>query len=348
MAISFEKHDKVSVFLNPFTNFERSEEKCQLRRDPLTGRTGRLAHFVGFKPSAADFAGIIENTGKNCPFCPENVFKMTPEFDHTHIAEGRLEKGQSVLFPNLLPYDAHSALAVICRDHFKTLSGFSPRLLSDAFLNCRNYLEKVIENKDQTYGLVTWNYMPAAGSSQVHPHFQVYATDAPGNFLNQLLAAGLRYMEENKKPYWHDYLEAEIKNNQRIIVEKKFSTWLTDFVSLSPLTDIIAIFPNRQTLFDLNEEEFFEAASMMNEILNWLGRQGVYSLNAAWLPALEKNDYHWLQLRISPRLYLAPHVWCTDTPSLVFQYQESFMIRSPEEVAGEIKNFINYSSNANA
>jgi galactose-1-phosphate uridylyltransferase len=348
MDISFEKHDKVSVFLNPFTNFERSETKCQLRRDPLTHRTGRLAHFVGFKPPAADFAAIIENSRKNCPFCPENVFKMTPEFDHDHIAEGRLEQGQSVLFPNLLPYDAHSALAVICKDHFKTLSEFSPRLLWDAFLNCRKYLDRVVENKTRTYGLVTWNYMPAAGSSQVHPHFQVYATDYPGNFLTQLLAASMKYMEDNNRAYWQDYLEAEIQNDQRVIAQKKSSTWLTDFVSLSPLTDVIAIFPDKQTLFDLNEDELFEAASMMNEILNWMGHQGVYSLNAAWMPAVEKRTDHWLQLRISPRLYLAPHVWCTDTPSLVSQYQESFMIRSPEEVAGEIKNFINYSSNASA
>lgn len=340
MAIEFETQDKTAVFLNPFTNFERAEAKCQLRRDPLTGRTGRLAHFVGFSPPAADFAGIIEKSRENCPFCPENVFSMTPQFDPDQIPEGRLEYGESVLFPNLLPYDAHSALAVLCRSHFKTLSEFSAKIIEDAVINCRNYLDRVIADKKTTYGLVTWNYMPAAGSSQVHPHFQVYATETPGNFLGQMIDASRNYRQSHNRTYWEDYLEAEIKNQQRLIHQGQQSVWLTDFVSLSPLTDVIGIFPGKQTLFDLDKAAVEEGAALINAVLDWLGQQGVYSLNMAWLPAAAGMQDHWLQVRISPRLYLAPNVWCTDTPSLVSQYQESFMIRAPEEVAGEIKSFV--------
>ncbi|MFW6011445.1 MAG: hypothetical protein ACOC8R_00015 [Desulfosalsimonas sp.] len=340
MGVEFERRDKVAKFLNPFNNFELSEAKCQIRKDPLTGRTGRLAHFVGFKPPSADFTRIIEDSEKNCPFCPGKVLNTTPKFDPEQIPEGRLEKGQSVLFPNLLPYDAHSALAVLCKKHYRALTDFTPDIFMDAFENCLDYLDRVIKDKSATYGLVTWNYMPAAGSSQVHPHFQVYATQEPGNFLQAMLFAGKKYMQENGRTYWEDYIKAETEAGQRLITHGKNSVWLTDFVPLSALADIVGIFPERQTLFDLSNAELREAAQMLNTVTDYLGRQGVYSLNMGWMPACEGEKHHWLQLRISPRLYLAPHVWCTETPSLVYQYQESFMIWAPEDTAKELGEFV--------
>ncbi len=344
MGIEFKKQDRVAAFLNPFQNFERTETRCQIRRDPLTGRSGRLAHFIGIKPPAPDFEKIIEDSGKNCPFCPENVFTMTPKFDPDEIPEGRLEKGESVLFPNLLPYDAHSALAVLCSQHYKRLSEFTPGIFTDAFANCRNYLDRVIADKNETYGLVTWNYMPAAGSSQVHPHLQVYAGQTPGNFPERLISSGQEYYREHGRPYWEDYLAAETHSMERFVTSGDHTTWLTDFVSLSALTDVIAIFPERQTLFDLDAAAMEEAARILDQVLKYLDEQGVYSLNMAWLPALQGQNEHWLQLRISPRMYMAPHVWCTETPSLVYQYQESFMIWSPEETAGQLREFIRQAS----
>ncbi len=337
MTIFFKKQDKVCRFLNPFSGFEPSEAKCQVRWDPLTGRSGRLAHFVGLKPPAADLSQIIEGSKNNCPFCPENLSAMTPKFIKEEISEGRLEKGESVIFPNLMPYDAHSALAVLCQKHYRPLTDFPPQIFSNAFANCLDYLERVISDKARTFGLVTWNYLPAAGSSQVHPHFQVYATETPGNFISTQMAASQTYYRENSRAYWDDYLNAEIQTGERLIKEAGSSVWLTDFVSLSVLTDIIAIFPYKQTLFDLSMEALEETASMLNSLLSYLGKQGIYSLNMAWMPAVEGRPDCWLQLRISPRLYLAPHVWCTETPSLFYQYQESFMVWSPEDTAKDIR-----------
>lgn len=79
---------------------------------------------------------------------------------------------------------------------------------------------------------------------------------------------------------------------------------------------------------------------MLNSVACYLGGQGIYSLNIGWMPALEGRNDYWLQLRISPRLYLVPQVWCTETPSLVYQYQESFTIWSPEDTAKEIREFL--------
>ncbi|MFO7839840.1 MAG: hypothetical protein R6X08_10145 [Desulfosalsimonadaceae bacterium] len=345
MTIEFQKQDKTARFLNPFTNFSSSEVTCQLRWDPLTKRSGRLAHFLGTSPPPADLSGIIAESEKNCPFCPKSVHELTPKFEPDQIPEGRLVKGESVLFPNLLPYDEHSAIAVLCEKHYRGMDDFPAWIFEGAHANCLEYLQRVVTDKNATYALLTWNYMPAAASSQVHPHFQVYATQTPGNFLQDMITAGKNHHQTNGKNYWEDYIETETGSGERLIKEAENSIWLTDFVPLSTLSDIIGIFPDRQTLFDLSEKELAEAAGMMSSILRYLGGYSVYSLSLAWLPALQQDKEHWLQVRISPRLYLAPHVWCTDTPSLVYQYQESFSIWSPEETAKELRNFLQQPDN---
>ena len=97
------------------------------------------------------------------------------------VPEGRVQRGEAVVFPNLSPYDEHSAVAVMCREHFISPSGFTPGILSDAFRACIDYFDHFAHFPGTDFPLVCWNYMPAAGSSQVHPHLQVYATDVPGN-----------------------------------------------------------------------------------------------------------------------------------------------------------------------
>jgi len=340
MTIEFNREDRICRFLNPFNNFEQSEAKCQVRWDPLTHRTGRLAHFAGVRPPEADLSKIIEGSATNCPFCPENLPAMTPKFVAGQIPEGRIEKGESTIFPNLLPYDANSALAVLCKKHYRALTEFTPQIFTDAFVNCLDYLDRVISDKKATFGLVTWNYMPPAASSQVHPHFQVYATETPGNFIPTQMVASQAYYRKNKRIYWEDYVESEIQAGERLIKETASGIWLTDFVSLSALTDIIGIFPHKQTLFDLSRKEIEDAGRMINSLIYYLGQQGVYSLNMSWMPALQGRKDYWLQLRISPRLYMAPQVWCTDTPSFFYQYQESFMLWLPEDTAGDIRTFI--------
>ncbi len=54
----------------------------ELRRDPLTRRSGRVAHFMGFKLVAPDLAKVVEASREGCPFCPERVLEVTPLLPH--------------------------------------------------------------------------------------------------------------------------------------------------------------------------------------------------------------------------------------------------------------------------
>lgn len=336
MTIQFNRIEKTARYLDPRYDFQEANVTIEIRRDPLTGRSSRIAHYVGFQVVPPDISQLIETSKANCPFCPERVLKMTPQFPSDMVEEGRIQKNGTVIFPNLSPYDKYSAVAVISKEHYLSLSDFSADIFTNAITACQDYFKMVKKWDNPPYYLINWNYMPAAGSSQVHPHLQVYATETPGNALEDKLKCSQNYYQDNKQSYWEDLVKKESELGERFMGQGNHTVWLTDFVSQSPLSDIIAIFPEKQTLMDLSQEDLQEFSQGLVQVLQYLGSQGVYSLCMGWFPGIEGQKDFWGHFVISPRIYLAPKVWCTDTPTWQHLYNEHFMAWSPESLAQSI------------
>lgn len=70
--------------------------------DPLTGRTVRIRHFRGLQWELPDLEALVAGTDSTCPFCEDRVLQVTPCFLRELIPEGRKQKGDRVLFPNLM------------------------------------------------------------------------------------------------------------------------------------------------------------------------------------------------------------------------------------------------------
>ncbi|MDY6910533.1 MAG: hypothetical protein SWC40_11460 [Thermodesulfobacteriota bacterium] len=341
MRIEFRRQEKIARCLDPRKGFAESQVRTEIRWDPLTGESALVGHFVGFKLEPVDFTRQIEESRPNCPFCPERVLDHTPKFPTDLVPGGRVERGEAVVFPNLSPYGEHSAVAVMCREHFIAPSGFTPSMLSDAFLACIDYFDHITHRPGTDFAIVSWNYMPAAGSSQVHPHLQAYASDVPGSLLAAELAASRRYCEAEGRPYWTDLIEEEERRGERLVARGRYTAWLTAFVSLSPLADIMVIFPEVGTMKELSKEALEEFSRGLCQCLGHLGSLGIYSFSLGWFPARKEGDNHFrLHVRLSPRLYVAPRVWCTDTPTFSYLYREPFMFRTPEELARGLRSVI--------
>ena len=124
MPIRFERHQKIARYLDPRTGYQETTIACEIRRDPLTGRSGRVAHGLGFHIHPLDIAPLLAASEPSCPFCPDRLFKVTPKFPSEIVPEGRLKLGEAVLFPNLVPYDEHSAVTVMSQEHYVPLGEF--------------------------------------------------------------------------------------------------------------------------------------------------------------------------------------------------------------------------------
>jgi UDPglucose--hexose-1-phosphate uridylyltransferase len=337
MALRFERREKVARYLDPRAAFAEAAVACEIRRDPLTGRSGRVAHVLGFQVQPVAFDPLIEASRVGCPFCPARVFAVTPRFPEEVTPAGRIVRGETVLVPNLAPYDEHSAVAVMSHAHYVPMAEFTALLLQDAFEACRAYFRDVQRLPATTYGLVFWNYMPASGGTQIHPHLQLFATDTPGNALEEELAASARYLASEGRPYWQDLLEAEETLGERFVARRTHTAWLTSFVSQSLLADLLILFPGQRTLTTLPEAALAEFCGELRQVLRALAAQGIYSFNLGVFPGVPEREDCWLHMRLSPRVYMTPRLWGTDTSALQHLYQEHFMVQTPEAAAQALR-----------
>ena len=101
------------------------------------------------------------------------------------------------------------------------------------------------------------------------------------------------------------------------------------------LADTLVLFPEHQTMLDLSDEALGEFCRGLGQALQQLASQGVYSFNLAWFPGGSQEMC--LHARLSPRLYLTPSLWGTDTTALQHLYQEHFMVQTPEAAATALR-----------
>ncbi len=340
MPIRFERREKIARFLDPRTDFQEVEVACEIRWDPLTGRTGRVAHVAGFQLAPPDLAPLIAASLTFCPFCPDKIMTITTKFPAEITPEGRFRRGEAVLFPNLAPYDEHSAVAAICQQHYVPMGQFSQTTLVDAFQVCLDYLRRLRSLPGTTYPLVFWNYLPASGGTQIHPHLQLFATDTPGNVVQDEMAASQRYYQEHGRVFWADLLEEEQRVGERFITQGQHSAWLTSFISQSVLADLLILFPGQYTLYDLSEAALAEFCRGLTQVLPALEARGIYSFNLGFFSGVAGREDTWLRARLSPRIYMTPRLWGSDTSALQQLYQEHFMVQTPETLAQQLREAI--------
>lgn len=343
MGLQFERREKVARYLDPRNGYADAGLSCEVRRDPLTGRTGRVAHVLGFRLLPVDFGSMIEESRRTCPFCPDRIFEVTPKFPADVTSQGRFQRGEAVAFPNLAPYDEHSAVIAMTAAHYVPMSGFTPGQLGDAFGVCIDYGASVRRLPATNYALAFWNYLPASGGTQIHPHLQMYVTDTPGNAMEMELAASLRYARSEGRPYWADLIDEEERRGERFIARGRHTAWLASFVSESLLGDALVIFPGRRTMLDVSDAEMDEFCVGLTQVLRKWEADGIYSFNLGWYSGSAERDDFWLHARISPRVYMAPKLWGVDTSSLQHLYDEHFMVRTPEDAAEALRGAVHFS-----
>ena len=115
MTLRFASSRRLSTYLPPGATGEALPVRVwsEVRRDPLTGRSGRVAHFKGFTLIAPDLSRVVADSRLACPFCPERVMDVTPQLPKTAAPSGRIRRGEAVLFPNISPYDRSSVVTVL-------------------------------------------------------------------------------------------------------------------------------------------------------------------------------------------------------------------------------------------
>ncbi|MBV1915923.1 MAG: hypothetical protein KUG72_11095 [Pseudomonadales bacterium] len=340
--IQFKKDIKRTEFLDPRNEYKLSEVETEIRYDPLTGSSSRICHFSRDKMPAPDLTEMVEASTGFCPFCPEHIDTVTPKYPDSFLEGGRLTHGDAKLFPNLFPYDDVSALAIISSQHFLPMDNMPVQALVDGISIAQEFFQK--KDNSQTegqdfYSMVTWNYMPPAGSSLIHPHLQVLHTSNPGNAIRREIEAENKYHAEHKRNYMEDLIASEKTTGERWVGSHGATEWFVPFSPTGIIGDVIAAFPGKATLADLSADDIREFSEAMNNILNTFTEYGLWSYNFGFFPAADasNSEKHTLYARIVPRIFVNPMTNAGDASYMQFLIEERVAMVYPEVTAERLR-----------
>ena len=338
--IEFRTERKLARLHDPRRDFALTEIESEVRYDPLTGTSARICHFALRAPPLPDFAAIAAQSARHCPFCAGEVERVTPRFPDDLIPGGRLRHADAVLFPNLFPYDDLSAVAVLCGEHFQPMDAMPARLAANGLLVAREFMRRAAGRTGPwpAYGLATWNYMPPAGGTQVHPHMQVIVTTTPGNALARQLAAAEAFRARSGRAYGEALVAAE-RGGERWIGERGRAAWLVPYAPTGVAGDAMCVFRDRTTVAELDDADVADFAASLSRVLAGFAARGLWSFNLSLLPDAfdAPSRGNWLTARLLPRFYLNPALHVSDASYMQLLLGEPFSMLRPEEVARDLR-----------
>ena len=337
--MNFETVSRETVILDPGNNMARKAIASEIRRDPLTGRTARVCHFMALKWEKPDFGNLVAGTEQWCPFCPDKVMKVTPCFPEEIVAEGRMVLDDKVLFPNIAPYDSLSAVATLGAQHYIPMTQIEPQRIADAFRLAMSFFRRVheIKHPESVYHLINWNYMPASGSSLIHPHLQVFATAFAPNLMREEQEAAKSYMETNGTNYWDDLVAAETKSSERFLAKIGRTHWFSAYAPMGVAGDVLAVVEGVDCTIELTNEDLLDIATGLTRAMAAYDKMGIYNFNMNFFPGAPGDKFARLHLVFSPRTFFNQALATPDIGALRNLYNETLCMAMPEEINRTLK-----------
>ncbi len=338
-TIAFESVRKETRLLNPLKDMAPRTIASEIRRDPLTGRSARICHFMKLSWARPDFDRLVAGTAEHCPFCPQKVRQVTPCFPGDLLPEGRLTAGDMVLFPNLAPYDSISAVAVLGADHYLPMTAITVERIAAGFGLALDFFRRLEEigHPESVYHVVNWNYMPPSGSSIIHPHLQVFATSTAPNLMRQELAASADYARRTGGNYWDDLADREEAGGRRFLGRLGRTRWMSAYAPMGVAGDVVAVVAGTCRTLDLTAQDLADIAEGLRRVMAAYDRMGIYSFNMNFFTGRRGDDHTRFHLVFSPRTFFNQALATPDVGALRNLFNESLCMAYPEEINALLK-----------
>jgi len=333
--MEFKKALKKATFLDPLNGFSLGGRECEIRTDPLTGRNSRILFFPARLFPVPDVEALKKKDIGFCPFCAENIEKITPKFNPELFSKERYRVGEAVCFPNAFPYDENGAVTVISGKHMVMIDDFTHDMIKNGILCCVEFLEDVKKMQpDAVFQSINWNYLPLAGSSIIHPHLQITASSIPTNYYSDIL----KNIETPGKNIFRDLVDSEIKEDERFIEGGEYFSWIIAFAP-EGIFDLMAISHEYFEPADLKTGMLDELVRGIIKTINFIKYYNIISYNMSLFFMPGNGDFI-PHMRICPRTNVPP----LDTSEINYMkmlHNEPMSTMKPELVASELKKIWN-------
>ncbi len=345
--IAFETAESCFTILNPQNDFTEDTHKVEVRKDPLLGDTSAYNPFLRDKAKA--FFGdndpelvrsLVEESAKTCIFCPDRIEKITPKYPPALVPEGRIRRGEALLFPNLFAIGKYHAVAALCAAHFLKLSEFTPEIVGNGFTAGRDFL-KAVYRSDQSvqFSTINANYLFPGGASLVHPHLQILVTPAAYSYQARMIEACRSYHKRNDAVYHADLIEEEKKRGVRFVAQEGNWHWMTAFSPLGS-NEVIAVHGTESDPAILSDADIQSLATGISKVLAFYESLGYLSFNYSLYGVRQPQSGEGLRcvFKIINRQNLYPN-YRNDDYFLQKMLQTELIINPPEDLAVKLRAF---------
>lgn len=327
-TVEFTREVLIAEMVDPLTG-DLTRTPVEVRVDPLTGHSSRILPERGLMPpNDFDLEAFAQENQARCPFCPQRIDELTPRLPAAISVDGRIVKGEAVLFPNLHAYSSHSSVSVYSpRLHYLPLADMSEQLVADNLATQVAYAGAVMAaDPDSRWASINANHMLPSGSSLFHPHLQGIVDSMPTT-LQRMLATvpGARF---------EAYLEAERRSGERHLGNTGRVEWLVSFAPIAP-AELRAFIRAVSSPADLDDDLVAELAHGLVCALSAYAEMGFESFNLALYGAPRGTAGYPLNLRIACRSNLKP-LYRSDSTFLERLHWEGAIDVLPETVAERI------------
>ena len=204
------------------------------------------------------------------------------------------------LHSGLLKAESETGICkVICfsPDHSKSLAEMSISDIKKVVAVWKKEYEQLGMLENINYVQIFENKGEVMGCSNPHPHGQIWSQSSLPNEVAKKDAKQLEYYKKNNSTILKDYVEQELKLNERIIFENSAFVVLVPFWAIWPFETMILpkkTQKNISCLTEKEEEQFAEAISFITKAYDKLFECSFpYSSGIHQAPTNNKDNKHW-------------------------------------------------------
>ena len=345
--IPFESVESCLTILNPQKNFAEETHKVEVRRDPLLGDAS--AHNPFLHDKAKTFFGdndpelvrrLVDESAKTCIFCGDRIEKTTPKYPSAIVPEGRIRRGEAILFPNLFAIAKYHAVVVLSASHFLRLTEFTTEIMGDGLTAVRDFIKAVYDNDESVqFATINANYLFPGGASLVHPHLQVLLTPVAYSYHARMIEACRAYYERNLTSFHVDLIEEEKSRGKRYVEHLGNWHWMTAFSPLGS-NEVTAVHETVSDFACLTNTDIRDLAKGISKVLAFYESLGHLSYNYTVYTVRQPQagEGHRCILKIINRQNLYPN-YRNDDYFLQKMLQTELIINQPEELACKLRTF---------
>ncbi len=326
--LEFVRHTLTAEMLEP-DGEKPIRAAIEVRIDPLTGHSSRILPDRGLMPASDfDLAAFARENQPRCPFCPERIESLTPRLPPSIHPDGRIVRGEAVLFPNLHAYSSHSCVSVYSpRRHHLPLEHMTKRLVTDTLATQVAYAKAVVATDPESrWASINANHMLPSGSSLFHPHLQGIVDSHPTT-LQRMLA-------DVPAERFDAYLDSERRAGERYLLDTGRVEWLVSFAPIAP-AELRAFVREIASPAEADEELIAELGHGLALALQAYAEMGFESFNLAAYGAPPGTSGYPFNLRLGCRSNLKPF-YRSDSTFLERLHWEGAIDLMPESVAEKI------------